>query len=321
MAKDQVSKARLLPALGAGFSLIFSRPLSVLVWGLISFLCVAAPILLIFLLIAGATDWLNPEIGNFTSSYVVFGLVALAFILIPLGALVANSFVAPAIYRAVLDPVGERRAFYLRFSRDEWRMAVLTLLFGVAFIGVWIIEQVVSTVLQITLMGGSMAVGFGNESAALVSVVLAMIFMIVFGIAMMLATVYVFARLWMAAPITIAEDDLTITGGWALTRGYGWKLTGMYVVLTVINFLMYLIVLVIAVAVAAIFAGGNLDFARPGPELAGGTGPIFQGALILGVIFWFLLIGVFQVVNIAPWAAAYQAIAGKTGRSSAKVFD
>jgi hypothetical protein len=316
-----LEKASLVPAVGAGFQLIGRAPLAVLIWGLITVVLSVAPYLVAFPFMGAAMFATGPDDFGPGAMGAFFAAQALLNLLSFVAGIAIVAIVTPAIYRAVMFPEAERRNFYLRLGKAELHMALIYIV-----LGLFAIIAVVAAILLLAIpfgivFGVSLSVGEPSAAMAVPMVLLA----VLIGVGLFLAFVWVFGRLWMATAMTVAEGRLRLFEGWAFTKGYGWKLVGMNLLVFLIVFGLYLIIALVVVliigvlaATAGIAVGADLD-------PTGGFGAISGAIIALVVIALPLAIAIlaaFQAITIAPWASAYKRIAEASGRSiGADVFE
>lgn len=309
-----MEKARLLPALGAGFSLIRREPVSVLLWGAV-YLGFAFLPMLVFLPVLGSTfleSFRAASGGAPDGAPAALGLLGglAQFAQIVFG-LISAALIYSAIYRATLRPA-ERGFAYLRFSVEEFNLGVvmvvlaLLLLVGL-FVG--LIALGIPSAILFALLGTA-GEGGGMAAAGVISLLV---------LAAGVAAIVPIARLGMALPMTIAERRIRIFEAWTFTKGYTWSLLGLALMQLLMLIAVYLLVILAIVAVA--FAGGaasmlaNLGETSPGDFST--VWPVF-----FAVIFMYLLaVFVMMPITHAPWARAYQLIAQARGDDKNAVFD
>lgn len=314
-----MARARLLPALSAGFSLIARRPGATLVWGLVNFLLATAPSFLAVWI--GGPDLIGMYRGVIahpeTASSLTAGpgLQAMQSLqgLQLFGALAAVAIVFTAIQRAVLFP--QDKAFCsLRFSWAELRTAVIVVVLYVLFI----LAVAISTILlSIPLIGMAIAAG-GGLASHLVGV-------LGMGIGMLLlitaAIGYPFVRLTMAIPMSLAENRLRLFEAWSLTKGYGWPLFALALLLTL--GVLVSEILLFGIALAAV-VGAVHGFDRAHFQAFFAEADWVQksmGWMILIALVYALLATVMMPLVVAPWARAYQLIAGGKTNDEHAIFD
>lgn len=208
-----------------------------------------------------------------------------------------------AVFRAVLMPEASAWAFLRISGRELW----MTLLFVVeqvlAMIVIFIIALLIVVLIAVVAVSGgeqakTTAIIVGCSSTAIAAGVL----------------IWVALRLSLAAPMTFADAQFRLFESWTLTRGQGWRLLGM--ALLVVIFILLMEVLVGAAAFGVLVAaGGSLEairgpgaleafISRPPITLLTALWPWLLGLGALSAVFSAVL----QAVFWAPWAAAHKAL-------------
>jgi hypothetical protein len=312
-------KARLLPALGAGFSLIARHPFATLVWGLVNFLLATAPSFLAMRLAGpGVVDYYRQLLANpsaATSARIPAELQAMQGLegLQLLGGLAAIAIVFTAIQRAVLFPQ-RSQFFYLRLSWSELRTALVAVVLYVLFIVAVIVAVIV---LSIPLIGVLVAAGGGLAShlVGVIGMTILLMFVVMAGIG------YPFVRLTMAIPMSLAENRFRLFEAWTLTKGYGWPLFALAMLL-VLGVIASEIVLFGVLFTAAVGAAGGFDVEHF-KAFFGDPEWVQRGRGWLGLIglFYAVLAMIMMPLMVAPWARAYQLITGVRTEDEHAVFD
>lgn len=216
----------------AGPRLLGRAPVAALVWGLIFVVMVAlvtapfaGPLVALVQAIAAAGGRpLPPE-----QTLGLFGGVAGMVVLLALGALVVGSVISCAIYRAVLTPE-DRRFAYLRLGPEElWVMLV-----GAARFLVMVGLQVAMSIPTLIIVG--LVATVAQPALAGVRIVLQFA---AYGV-----VVWVTLRLSMAGPMTFTERRFRLFESWTLTRGYGWRLVAIFLLMGVMTLAVYLLCVV-----------------------------------------------------------------------------
>ncbi|PIB96349.1 hypothetical protein [Caulobacter sp. X] len=208
-----------------------------------------------------------------------------------------------AVFRAVLMPEASAWAFLRISGRELW----MTLLFVVeqvlAMIVIFIIALLIVVLIAVVAVSGgeqakTTAIIVGCSATAIAAGVL----------------IWVALRLSLAAPMTFADAQFRLFESWTLTRGQGWRLLGM--ALLVVIFILLMEVLVGAAAFGVLVAaGGSLEairgpgaleafISRPPITLLTALWPWLLGLGALSAVFSAVL----QAVFWAPWAAAHKAL-------------
>lgn len=225
-------------ALSAPFVLLRRRPLYLFVWGLMMTALMAAMYALMIPLVAAlpleqaenaaAMDQYVTEMSGFSAAIngmsLLLNLVAL--------------LIWTAAGRAALSMGQGDRFLFLRLGMDELRVAV-------AIIAVFVGWYVAFFLLALIGVGLSMALWAVNEAAAV-------LVMLVYGLAVVAASIWAFVRVSLIAPASLVLKRFAFAEGWSIARGQVWKLIG----LNVLVWLIYVISLVLLYAVVgAILVG------------------------------------------------------------------
>lgn len=212
-----------------------------------------------------------------------------------------------AVFRAVLTPRQSSWAYLRIGSREMW----LTLLLLVEQVLIMIVAFVVALVIAVLAAVAGVS---GGENGAMAAVSTAFA-----GAAVaVIVLVWVALRLSMAAPMTFVDNQFRLFESWALTKGQGWRLLG--VALLVVVFVIGLEILVAAVLLGTVFAaGGSLAalhgdggfeafMARPPLDI---LRDVWPWAAVIGVVAA-LFSAVVQAIFYAPWAAVHRALTSET---------
>ena len=165
-------------------------------------------------------------------------------------------------------------------------------------------------------IGLSMAGGGQPGAGGAIVVVIALLA----GLGLFIAAAYVFGRLWMGAPMTVATGQLKLFDGWVFTRGYGFGLLGMSVIIVLVMLLVELVL----IAILGIGLIGMLSAKGPAAVEALFTRANLQkwfGGIVAGyAAFGAIMITLTGPIMMAPWARAYQIIAKVNNREAGEVF-
>jgi hypothetical protein len=308
-----------MPALGAGLSLIAKHPLATLVWGVVYFGLTTAPSLLVMRMagpdLMGYYRQVLANPASASAARVPPSLQAMQGLqgLELLGSLAAIALVFTATQRAVLFPQ-KSKFFYLRVSWAELRTAIVAIILYVLFILAVIVAVIV---LSIPLIGFLVAAGGGVASH--VVGVIGMTFLLMFLVTAAIG--YPFVRLTMAIPMSLAEDRFRLFEAWTLTKGYGWPLFALALVLA-LGVIASEVVLFGVLFTAAVGAMGGFDvhhfqafFGQPDWVQRS------MGWLVLIGLVYAVMAMVMMPVMVAPWARAYQLITGVKTEDEHAVFD
>lgn len=299
-----------------GFRIIRREPLTILVWAVaLALIDVAA--------VSAMLPWLRSAASSFGATPGtpatpamaggMIGQIGLLYLIgIPLYLLVTSVFSA-AIYRAVLRP-DERGLGRLRLGADELRLAGVTVLVALLFLGLSIAIGIVAAILGVGMVFAT------RQSGAIGSI--GIILMIVLYVAALGGFAWAAVRLSFAAPMTFALRRIHVFSAWKLTKGRFWPLLGCYLLALVFVILMGLVDAAISAVLAFGLSGGSLSRAATGmmkPDYASLLTlftPLFVMRLIVGSAFGSVM---WTVMGAAP-AAAYREIAGPKPEDQAETF-
>lgn len=310
MARFSVTEAA-----SAGFGVVTHKPLAVLGWAVALLVAMVVPLalgavalgpqLVKFFQLAmaqpeGATP--SPEMLQqaLQTQMAMTGLNLLFW----LWSSFVKAVFAGAVFRAVLTPEQSAWAYLRVGSREMW----LTLLLLVEQVLAMIVMFVL--VLLVVVLAVVVAMAAGGESGQAAGVLVGCA--AGFGAAGVL--IWLALRLSMAAPMTFVDNQFRLFESWTLTRGQGWRLLGM--TLLIVLFVLCLEIVFGGVAIGALIAGaGQLPqghdeawlrsfLQRPPMEWLRDLWPWILGFSALGAVFAALV----QAVFYAPWAAVHRAL-------------
>lgn len=199
---------------GGAFRPFRDQPASVAIWALIY---IAFTVGTGALAVQGiSSDLAGLQSGMISPMNAIGGGLLIAFL-----ALLFAAIMNCAIYRLVLRP-GDGGFASLKVGGDEFRMMGLYLILIVAgiFLGL------ILALLMVFVMGGAALAGGGSGGAGLFAALVM--------IAMFVGIIYFAVRLSLVFPMTFLRRRIAIDDGWALSRGYFWKLFLAYLVIWVI---------------------------------------------------------------------------------------
>lgn len=297
----------------AGFGVVVRHPLAVAGWALAMVVALIIPAILAFValgpefarLIALAmtqkTDAPDPAMID-QMMRAQSGLTGLNLVYW-LWASFVRAVLCAAVFRAVLMPEQSTWAYLRISSRELW----LTLLFLVvqvlAMIAIFVVALLIVVVTAIVAVGG----GAQGHAPAMATAALA-------SAAAAGVMIWVALRLSLAAPMTFVDGQFRLFESWTATRGQGWRLLGMAVL--VVIFVLLLEILVGAAGIGVVVAaGGSFEairgpgaleafLSRPPIALIGDLWPWLLGFGVVAAAFS----AVIQAVVFAPWAAAQRAL-------------
>ncbi|KQV56499.1 MULTISPECIES: hypothetical protein [unclassified Caulobacter] len=296
----------------AGFGVIGRKPLAVVGWAVALALALMVPAVLCFLTLGPEFQKLvqlamtqrggdpSPEAMQ-QMMQAQSGMTAVNMLFWLWSSFVKAVFCA-AVFRAVLTP-GQSAWAYLRIgSREMWLTLLLLVEQVLAMIAIFVLVLLVVVLTAIVAVGGGES---GHMAAIATGCVGALIaFGVVFWVAL---------RLSMAAPMTFVDNQFRLFESWSLTRGQGWRLLGVAVLIVV--FILGLEILVGGVVVGVALGGGALAalqgpggleafMARPPLEL---LRDLWPWLVVFGTVAA-LFSAVVHALFYAPWAVIHRAL-------------
>lgn len=296
----------------AGFGVIGRKPLAVVGWAVALALALMVPAVLCFLTLGPEFQKLvqlamtqrggdpSPEAMQ-RMMQAQSGMTAVNMLFWLWSSFVKAVFCA-AVFRAVLTP-GQSAWAYLRIgSREMWLTLLLLVEQVLAMIAIFVLVLLVVVLTAIVAVGGGES---GHMAAIATGCVGALI---AFGVVLWVAL-----RLSMAAPMTFVDNQFRLFESWSLTRGQGWRLLGVAVLIVV--FILGLEILVGGVVVGVALGGGALAalhgpggletfMARPPLEL---LRDLWPWLVVFGTVAA-LFSAVVQALFYAPWAVIHRAL-------------
>lgn len=289
-------------AVGAGFSLIRRKPLTVLAWGLVQaaamvpFIVAYGVFLTAFLPYAMAHAGTGPTspadvAGMLGPMLMAEGCLFLA-IFVMLG---VRTVVLAATWRAVLHPDQHRWA-YLRIGKAEG--FILLLFIGLAFAG----NLVIIPLIPIMMIAG-LLVAFHQWLAAILVGVVGFV-------ALIMAIIYLELRFSVVGPMIVGDGRFHFFEAWTLTRGKAGSLflVGLCIVaiLLAAEMVIFLLALGFGAAGLGLAAGGfgqlQTFFQSPPEAILLKLAPLF----VLYAIAAIPIAGGFSAILGAPWARAFR---------------
>ena len=294
----------------AGFRLIGRKPLTMLAWGLFIAVALLLPAALIIGLVAPSfTDLIDAARSGDIDEDQIRSIMpmqagfAVFLPLIGLLSIVGRAMMIGAVFRAVLEP--KRSAFaYLRLGGQELWIALVLMVEGV-FFGFVICLAAVAVGIPAALL-------FSHHE------IVAGVCVAVFGVLASLGLIIWLAlRFSMALPLSFVERRFAFFESWNFTRGHAGSLLLLCLLVFALLILANLVVRVIAgiaflsFGATAMMHHGALHetlhnfFHQPTGVWMQQLAPVAIGIGLLVA----LMTSVMMVIGVAPWAAAYKAIA------------
>lgn len=282
-----------------GFRITREKPRVLLVWSIANLIVstvMAIALIAMFGPMLAEIEAMNAGSDDPAQALAMFEKIAPFYALVlPVGLIVIAVWSA-AVYRVILRPADSKFG-YLRLGGDEFRLAVLMLIYVVLAIGFTFVLTLVAGLLS----AGALAIA--GPVGKLIGVLI--------GLAAIALFIFVALRLSLSGPATFAERHIRVFESWTLTRGNVWRLLGAYVVALILAAIVVLLALVIFVAVAAIMAGG--DISSVGKVFQPDTSSIasyFTVPMVVYLVFGAFLGAVQNAVVYAPPAVAYRELHG-----------
>ncbi len=276
-------------------------PGTVAIWAGVYILGLFLAILLAFMLMGAplfalAAKPANTPFDSALAEQMAGGFLIGAIIVVPVLALLSAVLTA-AIYRSVLKP-DDRGFAYLKFGADEFRVLGVSILFSL---------------LCLVVVGGpggviaAACLGLWAKSKGLSFLIGAL-----GGLAVLVLWTWLGVRLSLATVLTFAERRIQLFSSWGLTKGRFWPLLGMYLIITVINFGIGLVVSTLSNILQAMMGTSSAiaTGAQSGSlESLGGAPVAIIGVAIL-VILNLIAAGLQLVITYAPQASVYKQLKG-----------
>jgi hypothetical protein len=296
-----------------GFRLIGRRPGVVAAWALAHLLLAAIVLGLVWLILAPDFPTVIAQIAAAKTAVgvtpadqswampLMIKMRALQWIFQPFG-LVFGAVFTCAVYRAINRPQDSGFA-YLRLGGDELRLIALGIVYFVLAM-----VAVIALIIVSAIIGGALYVGLsrGGQNGGWFGLSL-----VVLGVAVACAAIWIAVRLSLAWPITFAERRIAIFDSWRLTRGAFWRILGTYL-LTWIFVLIFSMAVMMVIGVLMLIGTISL-----GGALKSGEAPDWSRLTpVLGVlaVIWAgtasVITAMSRAVTDAPAMQVYRALSG-----------
>lgn len=271
-----MARISITEAATAGFAVARRKPTALIAWAGVG-LAVLVATLPVFFLLAG--DQLQTIAATLQSGAVKDSdeLLALYRPLFPaygaafLISLIGYSILMPAIYRAVLQPEVSSPG-YLKFGLAEVRQFALLVVMAVLF---FVIDGGLGWLLRLVAGTGQAALAV-NAIGSLVALCL---------------LIFVFVRLSLAGPDTLARSRLSLAGSWKLSKGAFWPMFGAYALSVLLQIMIAAgLVIVMGVVVGVASVGMKL-------------GPVGSVLILLVGVLYFVAVCMIYALSLAVMAA------------------
>lgn len=284
-------------AVGAGFRILRREPLAVAGWAALYLVVGVAAMALLggmfaqFFAVLATGDGRQPEMADLMA--LQMQMMALQP-LITLGALVLQTVMMGAIFRAVLEP--EARCWaYLRLSGQELWLGLVSIVmsFAIGFGAMVLLFPVVGIA---AFVGLAFRESLGPWGMALFGLPAAL--------ALVAVVIWVTLRLCMAYPMSFADRNFRLFESWGATRGQAGRLFLVFLAVVLVAVAIQLVGLLIGAGVVAATLGASWrSLSTIDPALLFRAG----GALIaLLVALGSGLSALTSVITTAPLADAYR---------------
>ena len=290
-----------------GFRLVRRNPLALVAWTLLYAVLTLATIFFMGPVLGRLEDWsaraealdsaTEPSLQQVWPLIAEFGAIMgqMAW-LVPVS-LVVSAMLSAAVARGVLKPSGG--AFgYLRLGMDEVRVLVVSFVLGllmtiggmVAFVAVGVTAGLIAA--------------SGGEAATAIAAFIG--FLLVIGL-----FIWLYVRLSLAIPITVAESRFAFFDSFRVTRGRFWPLFGMAVLAVVMVMLVQLLSNIVAMPLALMSGIQSWSFGdNQDPEVMRAAFDVTNPWVIAHAFVEAIVAALTVGVLYAPFAAAYRDIKG-----------
>lgn len=307
MSRQKLSVRR---AVGDALGLGFSRPISVILWGIVSMLFAAGILGLLCWMLStvpgfpmfGATGT-GPDPEDIRAMLMHTVQVQGASAVVNLLALIMTVVLIAAVTRAVVRPRAGGLG-YMRLGMDEFRVLVIQFALG---LGAYFL------IVTLLLIGVGVALAaWPLEPTVRYGVIGATAFVLV------MTLIWVCLRASLITPMTVAVNEFSFIEGWRLTRGRFWRLLGIVILSAVASIVVSLLILPVLVGFAW-GAGVTAEMARAvaaDPEsietVLDGFAPDRTTVAIAAAVAFLPMAwvwGLSTALSYGPWASAYRQLA------------
>lgn len=290
-----------------GFRLVRRNPMALVAWTLLYAVVSLASLFAMSRAIGPITAWgermeaLESQSPSATPEQVMsafqgFGEVMLSLAWLLPVSLIVTAMLMAAVARAVLNPRSGGFG-YLRLGMDEVRVFVVTFVLGILAFVAWF-----ALVALVVILAG-IAGATGADWMWL--------FVVLGGFAGVGAIIWLYVRLSLAVPITVAENRFAFFDSFAVTRGHFWSLLGMAVIAFVMVLVISLLSWVVTLPLGMMAGAESWTFgSNSDPEIVAAaldvTNPWIIASALAEAVVYALTVGVMY----APFAAAYRDLKG-----------
>lgn len=287
----------------SGFRYIGRRPLVVLSWAG-AFLAYGLIYNTVFVIFAGDKQAAIQALADVNRSdpeaaMAMVPSLSFIFLLTTLATLTMSSIMFTAAYRAFLRPDDNRFA-YLRFGRDELRMAVLVVATAALDAG---------GLFLIAFVTGSLA-GLG----AALPIIVQMLYFPILVVGALCAMTWPSVRLSLAMPMTLGDHHLRLFESWKPTHGHFWGLVSTYLLSAILTLVVVVSEwAVVALLAAIVIVSSGLSLADLSGLFRADTSSLkayFTVTTMIGLVLNALACAAGLTILTAPVANVYLALVG-----------
>lgn len=245
-----------------GFRVTRQNPLSVLVWAGLWLIGLIITVFIIGPLTAPYASEMEAAKGDIAalSPDAMKALSVAVFAVLPV-MLALQAVLAPAVYRAVLEPE-PKRIGYLRLGGVEVRMLGVVGLLALLSIGL--------------NLGGEALVAFSKQTGGMATA-------LVVNLAVFIFTTWVSVRLLLAAPLVMRRKGLPFQESWRMTGRVFWPVLGVFLLSFAMTMLVLLLLVLIGWPLSAALALGGAAAVVPALLLMLLMG---LGMALVSVLMW-----------------------------------
>ena len=256
---DDVAAGRRFSASEAaftGFRLIAREPVAALVWaGIVLATGLLFGVLTVVTVGPAMADMMamSAQADPAAQMALVGRLAPLYALSVPLSLVFYGLFYG-AVNRAVLRPE-QKSLGYLRFGGDELKQIAVLFLYFAVLVAVEIAAAVLMLILLVVV--GGVAVWSGAAGSAAGSTgALAAVLVVLLGLGVLGAILFIGVRLSLCTPLTFDKGAVDLSGSWRMTRRRFWPLFGAYLLAWLVCMVLLLTVAVVFAAIVVAVGGG-----------------------------------------------------------------